>query len=152
MKQLFTLLLSVVCINTAFAQKDTTYNKQLADSLGADAYGMKQYIFVILKTGTNNVTDKKVRDSLFKGHMANINHLAKLGKLSVAGPILKDNDKHYRGIFVLNVKTIKEAEELLQTDPTIKAGVLATELYEWYCSAALPMFLPYHDKVAKEKF
>lgn len=151
MKKLTLFIVIFICCNAVFAG-DTTYNKRLADSLGADEYGMKKYIFVILKTGTNNITDKPIRDSLFKGHMENIGKLAKLGKLCVAGPMLSNNDKNYRGIFVLNVSTKKEAEELLQTDPTIKSQVLEAELYEWYCSAALPMFLPYHDKVSKKKF
>jgi hypothetical protein len=55
------------------------YDKALADSLGGDDYGMKMYTFVILKTGPNPIHDKKTRDSLFTGHMANINRLASMG-------------------------------------------------------------------------
>jgi hypothetical protein len=62
------------------------YDKALADSLGADERGMKMYTFVILKTGSKKITDKKVLDSLFIGHMANIKRLADMGKLIVAGP------------------------------------------------------------------
>jgi uncharacterized protein YciI len=83
--------------------------------------------------------------------MKNIQRLADEGKLSVAGPLQK-NDKNYRGIFILNVKTIDEANTLLQTDPTIKAQVLDAELYGWYGSAALPMYLPASEKVNKLNF
>ena len=123
------------------------YNKTLADSLGGDEYGMKMYVLVILKTGTATL-DKKVTDSLFGGHMANIGRLATEGKLVVAGP-LKKNEKNYRGIFIFNVKTLDEAKELLVTDPAVKAKVLDAELFQWYGSAALPMYLPYHSKVEK---
>jgi uncharacterized protein len=40
----------------------------------------------------------------------------------------------------------------LQTDPTIKAKVLDAELYGWYGSAALPMYLPASEKVNKLNF
>lgn len=132
-------------------QNNPAYNKSLADSLGGDDYGMKAYVLVILKTGSNTTASKTVTDSLFRGHMTNINKLAKEGKLTVAGP-LKKNDKSYRGIFILNVKTTEEALPLLQADPAIREKLLDVELFNWYGSAALPMYLPYHEKVEKQKF
>ncbi|MEO8086682.1 MAG: hypothetical protein ABI763_07680 [Bacteroidota bacterium] len=48
--------------------------------------------------------------------------------------------------------TIEEANELLKTDPAIFAKLLDIELYQWYGSAALPVYLPYHDKIRKERF
>jgi len=127
------------------------YDSTLAKSLGADEYGMKSYVLVILKTGKNDIQDKIVRDSLFKGHMANIGRLADEGKLVVAGPISK-NELNYRGIFILNVPTIEEARELLQTDPTIKENVFELELFKWYGSAALPEYLKTHKSIQKSEF
>jgi len=124
------------------------YDSTLAKTLGADEYGMKWYVFVILKTGSNNIEDKAKRDSLFAGHMANINRLVDMGKLIIAGPFGK-NDKTYRGLFILNVKTTDEANELLQTDPAIKAKVFDVELFNWYGSAAIPEYLNFHDKIEK---
>ena len=130
---------------------NSKYNKALADSLGADEYGMKMYVLVLLKTGTATIDDKKVSDSLFSGHMQNINRLVSEGKLIVAGPLQK-NDKNYRGIFILNVKTVEEGKALVQTDPAVKSGLLEPELYGWYGSAALPMYLPASEKVSKSNF
>ena len=129
----------------------SNYDKELADSLGADDYGMKHYVLVILKTGDATITDKSVTDSLFRGHMQNINRLADSGKLIVAGP-LQNNEKSYRGIFILNVNTIDEARKLLTTDPAIKAHLLDSELYGWYGSAALPMYLKFYEKIEKKTF
>jgi uncharacterized protein YciI len=148
----YIMLLAFSILNMiGFAQTDNpNYNKALADSLGGDDYGMKMYVLVILKTGTNKIERKETVDSLFKGHMANMGRMASIGKLVVAGP-MKKNDKMYRGIFILNVKTLEEANELLATDPAIKEKLLDAELYQWYGSSALPMYLPFHDKVGKKK-
>jgi len=151
MKYRFLLFLIVSFCLTATAQTENPkYDKLLADSLEGDDYGMKSYILVILKTGTNKTEDKNVLDSLFTGHMENIGRLAANGKLIVAGPLGK-NEKTYRGIFILNTKSIEEANALLETDPAIKEKVLEAELFKWYGSAALPTYLPNHEKIEKKK-
>ena len=127
------------------------YDSTLAKKFGADDYGMKTYMLVILKTGTNDTKDKSIIDSLFAGHMKNINRLVELNKLIVAGPLVK-NEKTYRGIFILDVKTFEEANELLKTDPAVKEKLLDAELYQWYGSAALPDYLKASEKVAKYNF
>ncbi len=127
------------------------YDSTLAKKFGADDYGMKTYILVILKTGSNSTENKVLRDSLFAGHLKNINRLVELNKLIVAGPLVK-NEKTYRGIFILNVKTFEEANQLLETDPAVKEKLLDAELYQWYGSAALPDYLKASEKVAKYNF
>lgn len=151
MKFLLILLFSFIFSFSLSAQtKNPDYNKALADSLGADDYGMKSYILVILKTGINKLEDKEKVNSLFRGHLDNIGRLAKQGKLVVAGPLAK-NEKEYRGIFILNVKTIEEAKALLATDPAVKEKLLDAEIFEWYGSAALPVYLKTHSKIEKHK-
>ena len=142
------ILLFVFFSVSAFAQKPT-YDSILAKKLGADERGMKKYVFCILKTGPANITDKAKKDSLFAGHMKNIGRLADEGKLAVAGPFMK-NDRQYRGIYIFNVSTIKEAEELTLTDPAIKAGVFVVELTEWYGSASLMATPEIHKKLEKK--
>ncbi len=128
------------------------YDAELAKKLGSDDYGMKSYIFVILKSGSNKTTDQAVINEKFGGHMANINRLVEEKKLVVAGPMGK-NEKDYRGIFILtNVGTIEEAKTLLQTDPAIAAGLLEPEIYNWYGSAALSEYLEASDKIWKKQY
>lgn len=140
--------------NSIPVRKDTSisnpdYDAALATRLGADDYGMKSYILVILKTGPNKTTDKAFISSSFRGHLDNINSLVKAQKLIIAGPMGK-NDNNYRGIFILhNVSTLEEADALLKTDPAIAAELLEAELYKWYGSAALPEYLPFSDKIWK---
>ena len=152
MKYYLTFLVIILSINVSFSQKtNPNYDAELAVKLGADDYGMKKFVFVILKTGSNESTDKVLKDSCFTGHMTNIDRLVKEKKLIVAGPMVK-NEKSYRGIFILDVSTKDEANLLLETDPAIKAKFLEPELYLWYGSAALSEYLEASDKVWKFGF
>jgi uncharacterized protein YciI len=154
MKKLF-LLISLITVTLAIQAQEkkpkAPYDEALAKKLGADNYGMKMYVLVILKSGSNTTETKAKTDSLFAGHMANMGKMVEAQKLVVAGPMGK-NDKNYRGIFVLNTKSIEEAKQLLESDPAIKAKLLEPELYNWYGSAALAEYLPFHDKIQKSSF
>lgn len=150
MRTLPTLLLLLITLAATAQTTNPNYDAELAASLGADDYGMKSYVLVILKTGPTTSEDKEFIGRCFRGHMDNIGRLVDEGKLIVAGPLGK-NDLTYRGIFILNVKTVEEAAELLQSDPAVKEGLLAAELLPWYGSAALGEYLPYSDKVWKVK-
>ncbi len=151
MKKLTVFILLTGLSATAFSQSnDPRYDKAMADSLGGDDYGMKMYTLVILKTGPANIAKKETVDSLFGGHMSNMGRLVAANQLVVAGPLGK-NDKQYRGIFILNVKTVEEANAILVTDPAIKAGLLEAEIIPWYGSAALPTYLKAHERIMKKK-
>ena len=151
MKFLFGLIILFVSVCTEAQTTNPKYDSLLAKKVGADDYGMKMYVFVVLVSGNNTSADKKFRDSCFAGHMQNIDRLVKENKLLVAGPFGK-NDKNMRGLFVLNVPTIEEAKVLLDTDPAIKNGFLSPELYPWYGSAALGEYLEASEKVWKKGF
>ena len=141
-------LLLIVPAKAQLEQKE--YDPALAKSLGADEYGMRWYVMAILKTGSNNLKDSVRRAALFADHLKNIGRLAEMGKLVVAGPFGK-NDKSDRGIFILNVSTLEEAVELLQSDPTIREKVLKADLFKWYGSAALPEYLQWQKKIQKTR-
>lgn len=111
------------------------YDSVAVKATGADQYGMKQYVMAFLKRGPNRNQDSATAAQLQKQHLENINRMAAEGKLIVAGPFMDDGD--IRGIYVFNVSTIEEAEQLTASDPAIKAGRLTMELHPWYGSAAL---------------
>lgn len=151
MKSVLSLVVFFLFSHFTTAQSpNPDYDSTLAQKLGADDYGMKRYVLVILKTGSNNTTDKNFIDSCFAGHMNNIMRLVEEGKLVVAGPLGK-NENTYRGIFIFNVPTIEEAEQLVLTDPAINSKLLDAELYSWYGSAALPEYLDAALKIGKYK-
>lgn len=124
------------------------YDSLYAASLGADDYGMKSYVLVMLKRGPNRSQDSTTRAQLQAAHMANINRLAEEGKLVLAGPMMTDED--IRGIYLFNVTTVEEAKKLTETDPAIQSGSLIMEMHPWYGSAAL-MDIPRLHKRASKK-
>ncbi|MBN2766585.1 MAG: hypothetical protein JXR27_09460 [Paludibacteraceae bacterium] len=146
----YKILFFVIAVmsTSCFAQK---FDKRLAKKFGADEYGMKSYVLVILKTGETTISDKQQRDSIFAGHMQNIGRMADAGLLVSAGPIAK-NERQYRGIYIFDVKTIAEAETLVSTDPAVTSGLLAAEYFSWYASAALPLHNKYHRRIQKKGF
>jgi uncharacterized protein YciI len=68
-------------------------------------------------------------EELQKAHIANINKLADMKKLVVAGPF-GDNGQ-LRGIFVFRVASLEEAKELAATDPSVQAGRLSIDMHPW---------------------
>lgn len=142
------ILLCLLLSLSAFSQQ-TSYNESLAVKLGADDYGMRQYVLVILKTGPAKPADAE-RQKLMAGHMENIGRMADEGTLVMAGPFLK-NDFAYRGLYIFAVKTVDEARALTETDPAVKAGVLEADYLPWYGSAALPELTAIHKTIQKQK-
>jgi uncharacterized protein YciI len=85
-----------------------------------------------LKKGPNRKDgDDQVPETqeLQKAHIANIERLAKLGKLVVAGPF--GDEGPLRGIFVFRVGSLAAAQELCATDPMVKIDRLRVELHPW---------------------
>ena len=152
MKYFFFLMIvsgTLIYCNQQENVKDNSFNATLAAKLGADEYGMKEYVMAFLKAGPNRSQDSTTASELQKAHLANITRMAEEGSLVMAGPFMDDGD--IRGIYIFNVKTIEEAQALTETDPAIKAGRLTMELHPWYGSATLMQINQLHKKIAKEQ-
>ena len=78
-----------------------------------------------------------------------IGRMAKEGKLVLAGPFGDDRD--VRGIYIFDVKSVAEAQKMVEADPSIKAGLFEVEMRPWYGSAALMEVLNIHEKIAEEE-
>ncbi len=130
--------------------KATTFNAELAKQLGADQYGMKLYVFVVLKTGPEDarITKKAERDAIFDGHFSNMGRLAKEGKLVLAGPLI--DGKPNRGVYIFNVRSLEDAEALVKTDPAVNAGIFVYEMTKLYASAALMKVGEIHNTLQME--
>lgn len=134
---------------TAEPKKGNEFDPALASELGADDYGMRQYVIAFLKKGPNQDQSEEEVRRLQRAHMDNIGKLAEQRKLVVAGPFMDDTE--LRGIYIFDVKTVEEAEALTKTDPAIKAGRLVMELHPWYGSAALIKTAEIHKTVSKKE-
>src|SRR5688500_1490922 len=78
----------------------------------------KSFSFVFLhKKNDAQHLEKEQSEKIMQGHMANIERLAKEGKLLVAGPVEGGG-----GIFILNTTSIDEARQWLSTDPGVQAN------------------------------
>lgn len=147
-------LLKAICTFSILAVISTShaseYNEALAEELGADDYGMKSYVLVILQTGEKDseIVDKEERGEYFKGHFANMSRLAEEGKLVLAGPLAENAPN--RGLFILNVGSLEEAEKLVKTDPAVKAGIFTYSLSKYYGSAALMKVNEIHKSIQKK--
>jgi uncharacterized protein YciI len=100
---------------------------------------MKTVYLVLLKKGptwTPEVTDAV--KALQEAHLANIRRLWTEHKMVVAGPT-EDPTDTLRGIFVFEAASLDEAKALAASDPAIKAGRLAADIYPWWVEkGALP--------------
>ena len=127
----------------------SVYDPVLAERLGADENGMKDFYFVLITTGDKPSKDTAFVNSCFKGHFENMTKMEKEGKLVVAGPFGKNADG-FRGIFILqHTGTKEETLQYLQGDTAIREGILKATVYPWYGSAALPEYLPLTKKITK---
>ena len=126
-----------------------TYDAALAARHKADENGMKVYVMAFLKAGPNRDRPREEAQKLQAAHRANINRLAKEGKLVLAGPFADDGV--LRGIYIFDVATVAEAEALTKTDPAIQAGQLVMELHRWYGTAALMTVNDVHSRIEKRK-
>jgi uncharacterized protein YciI len=96
----------------------------------AQKFEMKQYWVVFLKKGANRTQDSISAAKIQDAHMRNIDRLAALGKIVMAGPM--GYDKDLRGIFIIDAKDSAEAAGYINTDSAIITGRLRFELHPWW--------------------
>jgi uncharacterized protein YciI len=147
------LLLGALALDAAVATEPAAtaatpsrFAPELAQQYGADARGMRRYVLVVLKTGPTRVPDGEARQAMFAGHFANMERLAKAGKLALAGPFVQ-SETGWRGLFIYAVESIEEAQALTATDPVIIQGEMVAEYHPWYGSAALMATAELHERL-----
>ena len=99
---------------------------------------MKRYWLVLLKKGPNRNQDSISAEKIQAAHMANINRLAKEGKLIMAGPIGIEDD--LRGIFLMNCADSAEVENFVKTDSAVITGRLIMKYYPWWAGKGKYIF------------
>lgn len=107
---------------------------------GAGTVEMRSYFLVLLHRGPTWTAEKTPETQrLFEGHMANIQAMARTGKLVLAGPFdapATDKDA-IAGLFLFDVSSKEEVETMIARDPAIAAQRLVPEILTWYGPAGL---------------
>lgn len=81
-------------------------------------YAQTSFTFVFLHKRTDKAELPEAElKKIMDGHMANINRLAKEGKLIAAGPFEEGG-----GIFIFKTSSVEEAKSWLSTDPGVQAN------------------------------
>jgi uncharacterized protein len=93
-------------------------------------YEMKQYWLTFLYKGTNRNHDSATSARIQAAHIANIERLAKEGKIIMAGPM--GYNKDLRGIFIIDAKDSAQAASYVNTDSAIITGRLRFEVHPWW--------------------
>lgn len=90
-------------------------------------YAQAPYTFVFLnkKPDADQLPKEQVA-KIMEGHMANMDRLAKEGKLVAAGPFHGGG-----GIFIMKTSSVDEARTWISTDPGIQANRWNVELYPY---------------------
>ena len=93
-------------------------------------FQMKQYWLVFLFKGAHRDQDSVAAAMIQESHTKNIDRLAKMGKIVLAGPM--GYDKDLRGIFIMDCKDSTEAAYYIKTDTAIVTGRLRFEIHPWW--------------------
>jgi uncharacterized protein YciI len=118
----------------------------IAGDVGPGGYEMTTYYVAFLYRGPkwtpqDTAETKKIQEE----HMANIQQMARDGKLVLAGPFTDNGE--LRGIFVFQGISADEAQQLAANDPAVKAGRLRMEMHPWYAAKGIHVDPP----VTREK-
>ncbi len=127
---------------------EPVYDAAWAKTVGANANGMRGYVFVLLTTGPKRMPSGPERDAMFKGHFANIERLAAEKKLVQAGPM--DGVDGWRGMFVFASTDIEEVKKLVETDPVIINGEMVAQYHKYFASAGLMAINEIHQRISRK--
>ena len=92
--------------------------------------GMETYTLVLMKSGEHwNATASDFGDAM-KQHEAFVQQMTDQGNLAVAGLFPRSDPSEVRGVEIFRVGS-EQTAKLLQDDPSVKDGLLKTEIHPW---------------------
>lgn len=132
------MIISIACIllscNNKKESMDTPEQANEKYDLNKDttvyAGQMKRFWLVLLNKGPHRDQDSASRVKIQAAHIANIERLAKEGKIIMAGPIGVEDD--LQGIFLMNCADSSEVESFVKTDTAVITGRLIMKYYPWW--------------------
>jgi uncharacterized protein YciI len=91
---------------------------------------MEQYTLVLMKRGDNWNPDAPEFVDVMNRHSAFVKQLTGQGNIATAGPFPVSDQGELRVVAIFQVGAAQTAK-LMRDDPTVKAGVLKTEIHPW---------------------
>ncbi|MBS0662629.1 MAG: hypothetical protein JSR48_05150 [Verrucomicrobia bacterium] len=92
--------------------------------------GLTTYYVGLITRGPNfDAYNSEDRAKIQRLHLDNIERLAGLGKLLVAGPFTGGGE--WLGIFIFKCSSLEEARQLAATDPAVQTGRFRIEIHPW---------------------
>ena len=96
----------------------------------ATTQGMEQYTLVLMKSGEKWNPNAPGFMDVMKQHPAFVKEMAAKGKIAIAGHFPFSVPGELRGVTIFRVAA-EETGKLIEDDPTVKAGLLKTEIHPW---------------------
>jgi uncharacterized protein YciI len=109
------------------------------------------YTMVLLRRGrsADGFTDDELT-ALQGRHLAYRAELSRRGVLVVNGPLSAQSDEGMRGLSIFAC-SLEEAARLSDADPSVKAGRLAYDLFEWWVKAGSLAFPQASERVGDRR-
>jgi uncharacterized protein YciI len=93
---------------------------------------LERYSFVLLRRGPRaHEFSEEELDRLQAAHLAHLDAMKVRGAMAVAGPFGDQPDESWRG-FCLYTVGLEEARRLAESDPSVQAGRMAVEVFNWW--------------------
>lgn len=93
---------------------------------------LDRYSFVLLRKGPRaDEFDEEELERLQAAHLAHLGQMRDRGALAVAGPFSEQPDETLRG-FCLYTVELEEARRLAESDPSVRAGRMAVDVFNWW--------------------
>jgi len=93
---------------------------------------LERYSFVLLRRGpkADALSDEELEE-LQRAHLAHLDAMKERGAMAVAGPFSEQPDETWRG-FCLYTVELDEARRLAESDPSVQAGRMAVQVFNWW--------------------
>ena len=93
---------------------------------------LERYSFVLLRRGprAHEFSDAEL-DTLQAAHLGHLDAMKERGVMAVAGPFTEQPDDTWRG-FCLYTVDLEETRRLAESDPSVQAGRMAVEVFNWW--------------------
>ena len=93
---------------------------------------LERYSFVLLRRGPRaHEFSEEELDRLQGAHLGHLDAMKERGVMAVAGPFGDQPDETWRG-FCLYTVELEEARRLAESDPSVRAGRMAVDVFSWW--------------------